>query len=240
MEGRADQGCLVQPLNFLLQWAWRFRCSGFGPTCLLYLFVFSLSSSSFPPNASSQLQMGCLPLPTARPQDLAALGLVWREHMHLPPGLCCCCSSLCQVAEGAVQHPSSSGNWKDPGGSEEGQWSAQVPPAWSKGYLYEEPSGRALGSNCSRKVCLVHVGTEPKHAVSRKCLIRTQESQTVYLSLRKGGDTMSLETASEVDCKVVRPEGKTTGAFKGNGLAWAKGWKADSQGPFSPTSHPRL
>lgn len=126
MEGRADQGCLVQPLNFLLQWAWRFRCSGFGPTCLLYLFVFSLSSSSFPPNASSQLQMGCLPLPTARPQDLAALGLVWREHMHLPPGLCCCCSSLCQVAEGAVQHPSSSGNWKDPGGSEEGQWSAQV------------------------------------------------------------------------------------------------------------------
>lgn len=76
MEGRADQGCLVQPLNFLLQWAWRFRCSGFGQTCLLYLFVFSLSSSSFPPNASSRLQDGVpspCPQPDHRTQQLLAL-----------------------------------------------------------------------------------------------------------------------------------------------------------------------
>lgn len=102
MEGRAEQGCSVQPLNFLLQWAWRFRCWGFGQTCLLYLFSAFLLPASFP-RFLTAAGKGFLPFPIARPQALAALGPVCRQHMHLVPGLCCCCCcSFCQRLRGLL------------------------------------------------------------------------------------------------------------------------------------------
>ena len=45
--GRTEQGGSIQPLNFLLQWAWRFRCREFGQTGLIYLFLLHLSSLVF-------------------------------------------------------------------------------------------------------------------------------------------------------------------------------------------------
>lgn len=61
----------------------------------------------------------------------------------------------------------------------------------------------------------MHMGAAPKHAVWRKCLIKTWEPPSVYLFSPKGGQRVSLEIALKADSKVSRP----SQGIKGNSLA---------------------
>lgn len=87
--------------------------------------------------------------------------------MPLAHGLFSAASAAVPSIRVASRIPSSLGPGElgRPPGREEEQRSTQVPPACAQRCLYAELWDRALRFGCLGKAFVVHVGTEPKHAV---------------------------------------------------------------------------